>query len=138
VHAVVATHVLAPYLGKAQLHRSLRRFYDVFSHFSDLLWLLQLVEGEALLVCASFQHFQLVTHQRCSRSRLFGGRRVLFAQFALVVVLHLIENYVFGLLYIYLISQLLALLVHLLQTLEITLFYRSLSHHLLQLPNFRL
>ena len=104
MHAVVSIHVLAPYLRKTQLHRSLSRLQNVFTHLCRLLRLFKFVEGETLLVCAPLQHFQLVAHESGSCVRLFRGRTILFAQLALVVVLHLVEDDVFRLFYVYLIA----------------------------------
>lgn len=136
IHAVVPAHILAFELRKAELHWSLGGFHYVLPHLRHLFRLFELVKSETLLVCALLQHFQLETHQRCPCTRLLRWL-FFFSEFGLVVILHLVEDYIFRLFYVYLVLQLLPFLIHFLQSLVILAFDGSLASYFLQLPHFR-
>lgn len=134
IEAMIPTYVLKLHLGQTHILRLLRRLHDILLHLYHLPGITCL--GEGLFVAGLLEHLQLEPHQRiASPMRFLHLLCLLLLQLGLIVIFHLIEDYVLCLLYVDLVAEVFALFVHLDHFLVVLPLYWTLLYDLLQLPD---
>lgn len=96
---MIPTDVLKLHLRQTHILRLLCRLHDILLHLYHLPGVIRLSKG--LLVARFLQHLQLEPHQRItSPVRFIHPLLLLLLQLGLIIILHLIEDYVLCLLYV--------------------------------------